>query len=742
MQARWAKDKCMRNTELCFVCTIKQDSTAEFVFIAKDVYNVFVNGEFVQYGPARTAKGYAREERISLGKYLTKEENTISVYVQANGTKTLCFALEEPLFAAEIYLQGKKAFTTDDFRCYEMTDKLKKVERMSSQRGYLEVYQMSKNREPFDETSFPVCELIEKPMPKLLPRNVSVAPHFLAVAECRKRGFASIDKTLVWENDFTRQLDTGNLLFSYTRAECDCVLSKELLAFVCDEKGEYPYETYAFNRTHCGKFKIKISVLERTELWLAYDDILMDGKVKFNREQIIHGLKWTLEKGEYTLYSNEVYTAQYLTFFFQGRAKIEQVCMIRVENPDVERLQFTCADSALQEIVEASRHSLAHNGYDLLTDCPSRERAGYLCDGFFAARAEKFFTGENRVEENLLENYALYDGEHFEHKGILPMCYPSEPTHKENFIPNWILWYLLELEDYVKRTGNRDFVLAHKEKILAVLDYFQGKENEYGMLENLEGWIFVEWSRANDFVDGVNFPSNMCYYGALRAAANLLDDQALLEKANRLKDTIIQWAYNGDFFVDNALRENGVLKITENISETCQNYAAFFEIFTREENPIFYQRVIEELGCFHREKYHADVHVSNMFIGYILRLSVLLREGEGEAVIKECKNRFSDMAKATGTIWELFQTNASCNHGFGSVVGEMIVYALCGILRVDEREKTVYLFEKPNGIDCRLHMPLLGGVAEFSVQAGERSMRLPMGYKTVVMAQTTIKNRQ
>lgn len=734
MQARWAENKWMRNTEMCFTCTLAQCTDATLSFVAKDVYNLYINGQFIQYGPARAAKGYARVETVELAPYLTQEENVICVYVQAFGTKTLCFALEQPLFAAEIRVDGKIAYTTDDFHCFEMTDKLQKVERMSSQRGYVEVYRMQKNREPFDVLAFPACKLVSVEMPKLLPRNVAMSKHEKVLASLAEKGGVALDFTRVWENDFTRQLDTGNNLFSYTRAECDCVLSKEILAFdfiVEDMDNGLRYETYAFDRTQCGKFSLSVTAFEDAELWLAYDDILIDGKVKFNREQIIHGLKWGLEKGEYTLHSNEVYTAKYITLVIRGNVKVNEVGIIRVENPNAERLSFVCADPQLQAIVEASRHSFEHNGYDLLTDCPSRERAGYMCDGFFAARAESFFCGDNPVEQNLLENYALYSHEHFDHAGILPMCYPSEPKAQDDFIPNWVLWYVLELEDCVRRVGNEAFLSAHKKQIRDVLDYFQSKENEYGLLEDLDGWIFVEWSRANDFVNGVNFPSNMCYYGALRAAAKLLDDEALAVKAEGLKRTIIEMSYNGTFFVDNALRVNGKLHSTDNVSETCQNYAAFFEIFTKSENPDFYNRLINQLGCVHRKVYHGGVYASNMFIGYILRLSVLLRERAYAEMLDECKNRFSDMASSTGTIWELFQTNASCNHGFGSVVGQMIAYALCGVIGVDEKEKRIYLSETFTSLDCQVKMPLKDGAVEITVKDGKRAVKVSDSYQCI-----------
>lgn len=72
--------------------------------------------------------------------------------------------------------------------------------------------------------------------------------------------------------------------------------------------------------------------------------------------------------------------------------------IITLENPEVSPEDFTFEDDELMQIVRASVRTFRHNNYDLPTDCASRERAGYLCDGFFTARAEKFFTGDNKAE--------------------------------------------------------------------------------------------------------------------------------------------------------------------------------------------------------------------------------------------------------------------------------------------------------------------------------------------------------
>ena len=40
-------------------------------------------------------------------------------------------------------------------------------------------------------------------------------------------------------------------------------------------------------------------------------------------------------------------------------------------------------------------------------DCPTRERAGWLCDSALSAKTEFFLTGENTIEKSFLNNFIL-----------------------------------------------------------------------------------------------------------------------------------------------------------------------------------------------------------------------------------------------------------------------------------------------------------------------------------------------
>ena len=113
---------------------------------------------------------------------------------------------------------------------------------------------------------------------------------------------------------------------------------------------------------------------------------------------------------------------------------------------------------------DAARETFLQNSSDLFMDCPTRERAGWLCDSFFTARAEWEFTGDNVIEKNFLENFLLPESFRDVPRGMLPMCYPADHNNN-NFIPNWAMWFVLELEDRLfNRKGDREFVLSFRRR--------------------------------------------------------------------------------------------------------------------------------------------------------------------------------------------------------------------------------------------------------------------------------------
>lgn len=101
--------------------------------------------------------------------------------------------------------------------------------------------------------------------------------------------------------------------------------------------------------------------------------------------------------------------------------------MIEYKHPSVDfSLPIVEKDPELKLIFEAALETYRQNAVDIFMDCPSRERAGWLCDSFFTARVEKLLTGKSLIEKSFLENFLHEDK--YEHlpEGMLPMCYPAD----------------------------------------------------------------------------------------------------------------------------------------------------------------------------------------------------------------------------------------------------------------------------------------------------------------------------
>ena len=419
---------------------------------------------------------------------------------------------------------------------------------------------------------------------------------------------------------------------------------------------------------------------KETVLFIIFDEILTDRgtykEVSPFRNGCCKVVKYTMPAGEYDLISFEANATRFATVVIpEGEAVVSDFGMVLYENPDAASYEYDYKDEELNKIVKAAVNTFAQNAVDILTDCPSRERAGWLCDSYFSSRSEALFTGKNIVEKSFLENYAMCPQSPYLPEGMLPMCYPAD--HNDHmYIPNWTMWYILELRNYLKRTGDTEMIEASREKVLGLVRFFEKYENEYGLLENLESWVFIEWSKCNDpdYICGLNFPSNMIWAAALEAAGELYDMPELAEKSAAMKQTIRELGWNGEFFEDNSIRdEDGKLVKTGHTTETCQYYAFYFGTASREDYPELFELMRTKFGPKRDiENVYPEVYQSNAIVGNYLRLELLLELGYYDQVLTECRDFFSMMADMTGTLWEHSRVDCSLNHGFASMAAVYI----------------------------------------------------------------------
>ncbi|MBQ9415666.1 MAG: hypothetical protein IJU20_02355 [Clostridia bacterium] len=668
-KAVWAKGGENRNRLIRYTAEIPGGEKASLSMCAADLFRVFQNGRLISCGPARAAYGFARVLRIPLDR----AGGRICVDVLSYGINQYACVEQEPFFAAEIEIDGRVQVYTGDpeggWSAFWMRQRVQKTQRYSYQRGFSEYWNdQGKKEEP--------VITVPAHLPDLLPtETLPPTLRFLAAARVSSEGKVSLSEQPLYVYTDRSLLGISPGIKGYSKEELEVCLTDEVgkMAFVRQKTqdgtelyaGEFRTFALPGNRTGLVSFVAVCPV--RTTVYVLMDELLREGDVDpFRMGDVCNIARFDLEPGTTRVLTMETFTTQGLKMVVtQGQARISEAGLVEVESsawirPMPEGMKN---DPELVRIWDAAVETFRQNALDIFMDCPSRERAGWLCDSFFAARAERCLTGESRVEKAFLENYLLYRGESPLPPGMLPMCYPAAHPNSV-YIPNWAMWLVLQIGEYAQRSGDAELIAAFRPRLDALIAFLDTFLNEDGLLEHLGSWVFVEWSRANEWVQDVHYPSNMLYAKVLETYGRLYGEPGYPERAERMRRTITAQSFDGTYFRDHALRDaEGRLKVAQDKSEVCQYFAFFTGLVSPRTAPDLWNLLQTRFGPG-REALHPDVAKANTFVGDYLRLELLFRYGCREALLADIKGYFASMSEQTGTLWENDTPHASLCHGF------------------------------------------------------------------------------
>lgn len=694
-QPIWLKNKSSElNSYAVFRTKVSSQPEMELHITGATFYRVYVNDAFVGFGPARTALGYAREDIFSLNEFVNVDSNC-DIVIEAVGYN--CGSLStvrQPSFVmAEVQCHGRVlAYTGKDFEGFLPECKVQKVERYSIQRHFSEVWDYRNFTSLIDKNySYPIEVLHDAP--EILGRRAPYPLYQdLEITKTRSMGTLTYDESLPYRNKYSwsyipeewgrfEEDEIEHQPYVWIQKHRQEITKKEVDLPVTLNKGEYAI--LDFGRIEVGFLKASIETMAESDVAIGFCEYYEGETFTFNRMNAKNALEYLFAEGDRReVMSFEPYTCRFVIVAVKEGS-------IRLNSFGIKTYMFDttgitllkCENKVLESICSAAIQTFAHNAVDLYMDCPSRERAGWLCDSYFTAKTEYALTGDTKVEDAFLENYRLYkyNGEY--PKGILPMCYPSDKNHKEEYIPQWTMWYILEVEEYINKRGHSDAKEAFKQSIYDLLDFYKQYENEDGLLERLPNWNFVEWSEANSWTWDVNYPTNFLYAQVLECIWKLYEDEECLKRSNEVRKVAIEQSFNGTYFMDHAVRdENGKLCLQKDASEACQYYAVLFggiDIHSEEYKELKHL-ILNVFTPRRAEDVMPEIFQVNAFIGAYLRLETLCKMKEYELLLKDVEDFFGEMDERTGTLWEYRELKGSQDHGFASyayvVVQEALTY--------------------------------------------------------------------
>ena len=659
--------------------------SAKLTYAAKDLkdakmtltgaafYQIFVGDKLIHYGPARKGFGQIGVDIVPLPDI---DGEIISIIVAGyycrsfNGVRYPSF-IQAELESADgeiLAATGKEGFS-----CYEYPARLQRVMRYSYQRQFAESYDLSR---PDKEANF----VISDPELTYVKRGVDLLDLDEKEAKLLKFGAYSMREA---ENFPMRRFEIAPpspAYDQYAPEEVESAPFREYLKMDANygaevaRGGAKTIEHWDLGKIETGFLSLSVNAKKDSRIITVFaEQNTPDGRPYPHPAEATNCVEWILPKGEYKLVNFEPYTVIGLEIMItDGEVDIDSVGVIECAYSARRIKPYTVNDPELALVYQAAVDTFRHNAVDVFMDCPSRERAGWLCDSYYTSQTEFSLTGKTQVEDEFLNNY-LVGGTRSDLGGLLDMCYPANCGHE--FIPQWPMWYVIELNDYFNKRGRIDRKDDFKSQLYTLLGFYKKYENEYGLLEKLPGWNFVEWSKLNDRVHDVSWPTNMLYSEVVRIIGELYGDSELIDKSNEIKNTVRKMGFNGKLFLDRAMRqEDGSLKNTDELAETTQYYALRFGIADIDDEKYSYLKnmVFNVFGTDRLHTEFPEIEPSNAFPGFYIRSELMLKWEKYPELVEYVKHFFLPMAEKTGTLWEHKHNAASCDHGFASYIAIVI----------------------------------------------------------------------
>ena len=679
---------------------------------ARNVYRLYVNGEVVMHGPARTAHGYCRVDEVEITDRLIDGINHIAVEVVAYGRDWVGYnhysndcTLEDGLFIAEIEADGRVIAATgrDDWGVCEITARSPVCERISHSRECVEIYTpddayylwkmgYGEFLTPAIVANEPVYLAHEVRMPTLCEHFFNDVTGFGAVA---------IDPAKPVEPFF---FEVNNPIFDSLpeRPTLDCRRSVENTEgrICCEFSGEglslTPVGTTDFfaswdgGESRVGFIRIALTCEKAGIIDIVRSEIIdTDGSLPyyFNNVTRLH-----VPAGLTEFITMEPALARYMQVFFRGvgQVTVHGLSILEDSYPDEKRVSFLCSNDDVNRLYKAAKKTLLLNTLDIFMDCPERERGGWLCDSLWTGRAASLLLSDNRVEREYLENFLLTPADGMFHS-FFPEVYPAlKPSYKDmTGITTWSFWLMIEVCEFIRRTGDIVFRDEHKPRIEAFVKGSRDFLGKSGLLERLP-WVFIDWSMSNleEHQQPVSSAANALYAYMMISLGKTFDHPDWVADGQRIRGILREAVLSGQRAEDLrnvpdsfAVDEEGTLHSRGRYSEAAMYTSLWCELFTPEEAPLLVKTVRDKMGPAPVYAKDPMVGQSQLFIGLCIRMDMLARLGYHDKCYEDMLAIFiPQLTEGPGTLWEngIIDTSSRC-HGFTSHAGVHLVRDVLGL---------------------------------------------------------------
>ena len=232
------------------------------------------------------------------------------------------------------------------------------------------------------------------------------------------------------------------------------------------------------------------------------------------------------------------------------------------------KARFETDDPLYNWIMEAGWRTISICAQDMLLSDAAYEQMQYTGDSRVHNLSLLTLSGDDRLTRNSLIQF----NQSRIPEGLTYACYPN-PFHL--IIPSYSLIWIDQVYDYFYWNDDREFIRQFEPGIIAVIDWFERKRQENGLLEKIDWWAALAWPRhyengePPDVYKGNNTLYTLHYAYTLRHAAEILSFSSkpemaaeYIKRADEICASVNRLCRNGDGFYTESPENKQVSQIT------------------------------------------------------------------------------------------------------------------------------------------------------------------------------------
>ncbi len=451
-----------RNIHTLFRLKFKNCGTRTLLrYSADDIAKIYINGKFIDMGPAPSyhfAFGYVE---IDITEYLIKGVNAAGahLYYQGELNKVLPSGDFRTGFIAEIEAGSEVIAHTDENTLCKLTKAYGNGDIIGYRTQYLEdfnanLWEYDWALAGFDDSSW---------------KSSAVKP----------------GNDHVFERQITRQLEFYDVLPAKTK---DIGKNTMLADLGCEYAGVVYFEA---SGKKGGIIEIRCAEELDDRGRARYD---MRCNCLYRQTFILSGAK-----REYPEFFDYM-AFRYFEIIYPEGVKLENVKIIARNYPfDYKSTKFISNNKLMNSIWKICKNAVRTGTQEGYLDCPTREKGLFLGDMTITAQSHFYLTGDLSIMKRALKSFGL--STYYTHS-----IQTIAPCHLIHTVTDYAFQYPMNLLTYYENSGDKKFLKDMLPYCEMMMDYFRQYEKNGLLYDITADMHIVDWPRnPYDFSDGYDY---------------------------------------------------------------------------------------------------------------------------------------------------------------------------------------------------------------------------------------------